>query len=82
MAALTYLLIGLCASSIVEAGLAGLFQIPETYASITACLNQPSFYSCENTTAIKDTCCSPTPGGLGMFYLVIQTVLSCLILIF
>ncbi|KAF9643850.1 ribonuclease T2 [Thelephora ganbajun] len=30
----------------------------------TACPSAPSFYSCENTTPIGNTCCSPTPGGL------------------
>lgn len=41
---------------------------PETvlasYPSISSCLSQPSVFSCENTTLIKNTCCSPTPGGL------------------
>lgn len=46
-------------------GLSGLLQLPNTYPNMTACLNQPSFFSCENTTAIENTCCSPTPGGLG-----------------
>ena len=37
-----------------------------TYPNQTACLDQPSFYSCENTTAIKNECCSPYPGGLAL----------------
>ena len=39
-------------------------QLPPTYPNLTACVNIESFYSCENTTAIVDTCCSPSPGGL------------------
>jgi len=35
-----------------------------TYPSIAACAHEPSFFSCENTVSIKNTCCSPTPGGL------------------
>ncbi|KAF9056595.1 ribonuclease T2 [Panaeolus papilionaceus] len=38
--------------------------IPDTFPRLAACINQASFYSCENTTAIQNTCCSPTPGGL------------------
>ena len=34
------------------------------YPDFSRCSAQPSFYSCENTTAITDTCCSPYPGGL------------------
>ncbi|PSS29596.1 hypothetical protein PHLCEN_2v2744 [Hermanssonia centrifuga] len=41
-----------------------LLQVPNTYPNLTACLSQPLTYSCENTTVIEDTCCSPTPGGL------------------
>ena len=44
--------------------LSGLFSLPEVYPNITACVNTPSFYSCENATAVADSCCSPTPGGL------------------
>lgn len=39
-------------------------SIPNTSPNLTACVDQPSFFSCENSTAIKNTCCSPTPGGL------------------
>ncbi|KAJ7751275.1 ribonuclease T2-like protein [Mycena maculata] len=38
--------------------------VPNTFPDISACLSQPSVYSCENTTRIENTCCSPTPGGL------------------
>ncbi|KDQ63313.1 hypothetical protein JAAARDRAFT_694743 [Jaapia argillacea MUCL 33604] len=38
--------------------------VPNTYPNLTACVSQPLTYSCENTTAIANTCCSPTPGGL------------------
>ena len=34
-----------------------------TYPNQTSCADQPSFYSCENTTEITNTCCSPYPGG-------------------
>ncbi|KIK70755.1 hypothetical protein GYMLUDRAFT_235173 [Collybiopsis luxurians FD-317 M1] len=34
-----------------------------SYPNLTACFEPPT-YSCENVTAIKNTCCSPTPGGL------------------
>ena len=43
---------------------ASLLSLPTTYPNITACLDEPITYSCENTTAIQNTCCSPTPGGL------------------
>ncbi|KAJ7446438.1 ribonuclease T2-like protein [Mycena galericulata] len=43
---------------------AGQFSVPNTYPDLSACLSQPSVYSCENTTEIANTCCSPTPGGL------------------
>jgi len=32
--------------------------------NLSACSSTQSFYSCENTTAIENSCCSPTPGGL------------------
>ncbi|KAJ7925994.1 ribonuclease T2-like protein [Mycena leptocephala] len=38
--------------------------VPNTFPDFSACLSQPSVYSCENTTQIANTCCSPTPGGL------------------
>ncbi|KAF9454076.1 ribonuclease T2 [Macrolepiota fuliginosa MF-IS2] len=34
------------------------------YPNLAACIHEPSFFSCENTAPIKNTCCSPTPGGL------------------
>ena len=43
---------------------ASLFSLPQTFPNITACVSEPAAYSCENTTAIANTCCSPTPGGL------------------
>lgn len=36
----------------------------QTYPSLASCVHQPSFFSCENITAIENTCCSPAPGGL------------------
>lgn len=35
-----------------------------TYPSIASCTHEPTFFSCENTTRVVNTCCSPTPGGL------------------
>ena len=48
----------------VQANAFGWLDVPNTYPNISACVSQPLTYSCENTTAIADTCCSPTPGGL------------------
>ncbi len=39
-------------------------DIPDTFSSIASCVDEPLTYSCENTAPIKNTCCSPTPGGL------------------
>jgi len=50
-------------SSVVAIGSPGV-SIPNTFPDLSACVSQPSTFSCENTTAIKNTCCSPTPGGL------------------
>lgn len=35
-----------------------------TVPNISACALEPLTFSCENKTAIKNTCCTPTPGGL------------------
>lgn len=64
MAAVAGLILFLSASSAASAGFTEV-QIPEVFADVKSCLNQPSFFSCENTTTIANTCCSPTPGGLG-----------------
>ncbi|GLB35933.1 putative RNase T2 family protein [Lyophyllum shimeji] len=42
----------------------GLSSIPITGPALSSCASEPRFFSCENTTPIKNTCCSPTPGGL------------------
>ncbi|CCM04456.1 uncharacterized protein FIBRA_06636 [Fibroporia radiculosa] len=41
-------------------------EIPvyNTFPNISSCVSEPLFYSCENKTEIKNTCCSPTPGGV------------------
>jgi len=44
--------------------LAGEIILPSTLPNFAACVNEPLQFSCENTTAIANTCCSPTPGGL------------------
>lgn len=63
MAAVAGLIASLVLAS--EANAFGLgFPVPNTFPNISSCVNQPLVYSCENTTAIADTCCSPTPGGL------------------
>lgn len=53
----------LAAPSLVSASLFSP-KIPFTQPNITSCLTQTPTFSCENTTAIVNTCCSPTPGGL------------------
>lgn len=50
-------------SSVIAIGSPGA-SIPNTFPDLSACVSQPSTFSCENTTVIKNTCCSPTPGGL------------------
>ncbi|KAJ6621084.1 ribonuclease T2 [Mycena sp. CBHHK59/15] len=42
----------------------GHSSVPNTFPDFSSCISQPSVYSCENTTQIVNTCCSPTPGGL------------------
>ncbi|KAJ8083708.1 hypothetical protein PM082_002474 [Marasmius tenuissimus] len=39
-------------------------NLAATHPNISSCALEPSIFSCENTTAIRNTCCSPTPGGL------------------
>ena len=43
---------------------AASLQLPNVFPDLAACLGEPLFYSCENTSVIQNTCCSPTPGGL------------------
>ena len=38
--------------------------VPSVNPNLAACVNEPQIFSCENTTTIQNTCCSPTPGGL------------------
>ncbi|KAG7098947.1 hypothetical protein E1B28_000837 [Marasmius oreades] len=38
--------------------------VSPTHPNLSACALEPLTFSCENTTAIKNTCCTPTPGGL------------------
>ncbi|THH19042.1 hypothetical protein EW146_g2049 [Bondarzewia mesenterica] len=55
----------LVASSIVYGlSLSPSWPVPNTFPSIGECASEPLTFSCENTTTIKNTCCSPTPGGL------------------
>ena len=58
-------LVALLGASVSLAG-ASSFQVslPSTIPNFAAFSSEPSFYSCENTTEITNTCCSPTPGGL------------------
>ncbi len=46
------------------ASASSFFSLPRTFPNISACASEASAYSCENTTAVANTCCSPTPGGL------------------
>ena len=39
-------------------------QYTLTGPDLRSCSLQPSIFSCENTTIINNSCCSPTPGGL------------------
>ncbi|KAF8922066.1 ribonuclease T2 [Mucidula mucida] len=52
------------ASAALGAPESGISQLPSTVPSILSCAKQTPTYSCENTTVIENTCCSPTPGGL------------------
>ena len=54
------------ASARLGAGYGHQLAVPNTFPNLTQCLgaNAVTEYSCQNTTAIKNTCCSPTPGGL------------------
>jgi ribonuclease T2 len=54
----------LSAASVVSAGYSSQSSLPATIPNLSACSSAQSFYSCENTTSITNTCCSPTPGGL------------------
>ncbi|KAL4246991.1 RNase T2 family protein, partial [Abortiporus biennis] len=65
MSALASVVFVLTAASLVNGfGFPDIFSVPNTFPNLQACANQPLQYSCENTTAIQNTCCSPTPGGL------------------
>ncbi|KZS99004.1 ribonuclease T2 [Sistotremastrum niveocremeum HHB9708] len=46
------------------AGTIPSFPGAPTFPDDLQCLFEKPVLSCENTTTIKDTCCSPTPGGL------------------
>ncbi|KAF9479700.1 ribonuclease T2 [Pholiota conissans] len=58
----------ICFVVVAQAGLSfpfpGQLSIPNTFPQLSACISESSFFSCENTTTISNTCCSPTPGGL------------------
>ncbi|CAL1694058.1 unnamed protein product [Somion occarium] len=64
MATLASLVVVLVASANVFGASQSIFTVPKTFPKLQGCLTEPLTYSCENTTTIKDTCCSPTPGGL------------------
>ena len=57
----------LLAATVLSAGYNSQAALSPTIPNLSACSSAGSFYSCENTTAIKNTCCSPTPGGLVLF---------------
>lgn len=54
----------LLASALTASAVGLQLSLPNTLPSLAACINEPLQFSCENTTEIKNTCCSPTPGGL------------------
>ena len=56
--------LGLVSALAIQGASASFFSLPTTFPNISACASEPSIYSCENTTVIQNTCCSPTPGGL------------------
>ncbi|EIN13999.1 ribonuclease T2 [Punctularia strigosozonata HHB-11173 SS5] len=62
--AATFTLVALLAAAASTHG--HLLSVPNTYPNLTQCLgvNAVTEFSCENTTTIKNTCCTPTPGGL------------------
>lgn len=39
-------------------------SLQSTYPNLTACAAETLEYSCENTTAVTDSCCSIVKGGL------------------
>ncbi|KAI5480738.1 ribonuclease T2 [Pseudohyphozyma bogoriensis] len=41
-----------------------LNPVPSTVSSLSACSSLTPTYSCENTTKVLNTCCTPSPGGL------------------
>ncbi|EKM84152.1 hypothetical protein AGABI1DRAFT_51918 [Agaricus bisporus var. burnettii JB137-S8] len=54
----------LVTSSFASSVLGNCVQSPQFYPNLAKCISEQSFFSCENTTTIENTCCSPTPGGL------------------
>ncbi|OCB87906.1 ribonuclease T2 [Sanghuangporus baumii] len=64
MARIARLFQGVVVAALFAVVVARQFSLPSTIPSLTSCLTEPVFYSCENTTTISDACCSPTPGGL------------------
>ncbi|KAJ7246310.1 ribonuclease T2 [Mycena haematopus] len=54
-------LLGMLAS--VAASDTSFSLVPDTFPNFSACLSQPSVFSCENTTQIANTCCSRRPAG-------------------
>ncbi|KAI0257162.1 hypothetical protein BJV78DRAFT_15461 [Lactifluus subvellereus] len=60
----TFAIYSVSASTVVRiAGCRGQFSFRNT-SSIAAYIDETPAFSCENTSAIRHTCCSPTPGGL------------------
>lgn len=58
-------LVAILVSRVYEATSSGLSpSVSTAFPNISACLLEPSAYSCENISKIVNSCCSPTPGGL------------------
>ncbi|EJF66828.1 ribonuclease T2 [Dichomitus squalens LYAD-421 SS1] len=56
--------LGLISALLAIQGASASFSLQTTFPNISVCASEPITYSCENTTVIQNTCCSPTPGGL------------------
>lgn len=48
----------------VVGGLGAESSVTDSFPSLLSCASEERIFSCENTAPIKNTCCSPTPGGL------------------
>lgn len=54
----------LSSASFANAGYGKPYSIPNTWPDLSKCTGLPLQYSCENTTAFANSCCSVAKGGL------------------